>query len=467
MEALTMDFSAANSALWGAVLQFGLLAALLLLANVLRRKVVFFRKSLMPTAVLAGFLALILRVTGLLHLELGLMEMITYHAIAIGFIAMSLQIPDKKEAGVKGDFTPAKSGALIVSTYLIQGAIGLIITILLAHTVMPGLFKAAGIILPMGYGQGPGQANNVGSTYETLGFAGGQSFGLSIAAAGFLCACLVGVVYLNILKRRGKISGSYEERAEKVSLDVFQGENEIPISESVDRFSLQFALVLLIYLATFLVSKGITHLLATYLPGLSQTVSSLVWGFNFIIGSLLAIVCRNIFNLLTKVKLMTRQYSNNYLLSRIAGLAFDFMVITGIAAIDFHDIRQLWLPFTLLALAGGVVTIFWLQWLCRKIYPDYYYEGFLSMYGMLTGTISSGVLLLREIDPDFHTPAAGNLLTGSSFAIVFGFPMLLLIGLAPESDALLYLTLGLILVYMAALVLFMLLAKRKKQPGAV
>ncbi|HCX78433.1 MAG TPA: hypothetical protein DG577_03370, partial [Firmicutes bacterium] len=90
-----MDFSAANSALWNAVLQFGLLAALLLLANVLRRKISFFRKSLLPTAVLAGFLALIFRVTGLLNLELGFMEMITYHSIAIGFIAMSLQIPDK------------------------------------------------------------------------------------------------------------------------------------------------------------------------------------------------------------------------------------------------------------------------------------------------------------------------------------------------------------------------------------
>ena len=120
------------------------------------------------------------------------MEMITYHSIAIGFIAMSLQIPEKKQTVEKVDFTAAKSGALIVSTYLIQGFIGLIITILLAQTVMPGLFKAAGIILPMGYGQGPGQANNVGSTYEALGFAGGQSFGLSIAAMGFVCACVVG-----------------------------------------------------------------------------------------------------------------------------------------------------------------------------------------------------------------------------------------------------------------------------------
>jgi Na+/glutamate symporter len=65
------------------------------------------------------------------------------------------------------------------------------------------LFKAAGILLPMGYGQGPGQANNVGGTYETMGFLGGRSFGLSLAASGYLVACIVGVIALNVLIRRG------------------------------------------------------------------------------------------------------------------------------------------------------------------------------------------------------------------------------------------------------------------------
>ena len=263
-----MDFSASNHDLWAIVIQFGLLALLLLLANVLRRKVKFFRQSLMPTAVLAGFLALIFRQTGLLNLDLGFMEIITYHAIAVGFIAMSLQVPTPGESLAKTKYTGARSGALIVSTYLIQGFVGLLITVLLANTVMPGLFKAAGIILPMGYGQGPGQANNVGSTYEALGFSGGQSFGLSLAAAGFLCACLVGVVYLNILKRRGKIKYSVEEgEAEKLTIGHFQGDNEIPISESVDRFSVQFALVLAVYLATYFVSKGLTSLLGPVFTG--------------------------------------------------------------------------------------------------------------------------------------------------------------------------------------------------------
>ena len=84
------------------------------------------------------------------------------------------------------------------------------------------------------------------------------------------------------------------------------------------------------------------------------------------------------------------------------------------------------------------------------------------MYGMLTGTISSGVLLLREIDPDFKTPASNNLIVGSSYAIVLAAPILVLIGLAAKSTAMCFLTLGLITVYFAALLFFILKAKQKK-----
>ena len=81
---------------------------------------------------------------------------------------------------------------------------GLIITLGLADTFKPNLFKAAGSLLPMGYGQGPGQANNVGGMYEALGFAGGRFFGLTIASAVYLVACIVGVAYLYWLVRTGK-----------------------------------------------------------------------------------------------------------------------------------------------------------------------------------------------------------------------------------------------------------------------
>jgi len=458
-----VDFSASNTALWNSFIQLGILSGILLAANVLRRKVPLIRKSLMPTAVLGGFLAMILRMSGIINIDGGFLESITYHTIALGFIALSLRVPEKNAGNRKGHLTAPKSGALIVSTYLVQGIIGIIITAGLAYTVMPGLFKAAGVLLPMGYGQGPGQANNVGATYEQLGFKGGQSFGLSIAAAGFLCACVVGVIYLNILHKQKKIVvQAHNYDSEPVAVEDFQNDNEIPISQSIDRLSIQTALVLLVYLAAYLVSLGATSLLGAYAPGLSKTLSPLIWGFNFIIGSLIAMLFKKALNLLTACRIMVRQYPNNYLLNRISGCAFDFMIVAGIAAIDIKDLKGLWLPFFIMAVAGGWITFIYLEWLCKKLYPGYFYEGMLSMYGMLTGTISSGVLLLREIDPTYKTPAANNLLTGSSFAIVFGVPMLVLIGLAPESDASLFITLGLMVIYLILLLLFMLKFKPEK-----
>jgi len=107
-----------------------------------------------------------------------------------------------------------------------------------------------------------------------------------------------------------------------------------------------------------------------------------------------------------------------------------------------------------------VVTWLYLRVVCEKVYEGYYREGLISMYGMLTGTIGSGVLLLREIDPELKTPAANNLVTGSSYGIVLGAPLLVFVSLAAKSTALCLITLGLVVIYLA--VLTTILMKKKK-----
>ena len=458
-----MDFSSANTALWAPLIQLGIIAMLILAANVLRRKIAFIRNSLMPTAVLAGFLMLILRNLGFEVIDGIFLETVTYHAIALGFIALALRVPEEAEGESK--FLAPKNGALIVSTYLVQALTGLVISLLLAYTIMPDLFKAGGILLPMAYGQGPGQANNVGSTYEALGMIGGRSFGLSLAAAGYLCACVVGVVSMNVLGRKGGLLRMKDKDyvSGSVTVDAFQMENEIPVAESVDRFSVQAALVIILYLISYLLIDGVVSLLESVAPGLAATVSTLLWGFNFIVGSIVATGCRVLFANLRRFKIMNHQYQNNYLLSRISGVAFDFMIVAGIASIEISDLSGYWLPFLLMAVIGGVVTFCYLMWACKKLYPNYVYEGFFSMFGMLTGTISSGVLLLREIDPELRTPASNNLVTGSSYGIIFGAPMLLLISFAPKSETTVWAAVGLIIIYLAVLLLFMLKAGNKKK----
>ena len=268
-----MDYSAANTALWNIVIQLGLIAGAILVCNMLRNKVKFIRSAMMPVAVMAGFVLLILKYTGLIRIDGEIMEILVYHGIALGFIAMSLRVTNR-EAN-HSDHAALKSGAIIVSSYMVQGVIGLVISITLGYTVMPGLFKASGLLLPMGFGQGPGQANNVGTSYQNLGFAGGRSFGLAIAAAGYLCACIVGVILLNVLARRGSVKPAKRFSDDDLSVGFFQDQNELPVADSVDRLSVQLAMVLVTYLVTYLATWGLTAGLAAISEGLAKTLNTL------------------------------------------------------------------------------------------------------------------------------------------------------------------------------------------------
>lgn len=455
-----MDYSAANIGMWNFIIQLGAIALAVLVANILRRKVSFIRKGLMPVSVMAGFLLLILQNTGLFRLDNNLMEMLVYHCIALGFISMSLR-KSRTEKNTTARSIGFHSGAIIVGTYLVQAVAGLMLTIFLAYTFMPDMFKAAGLLLPMGYGQGPGQANNIGSSYESLGFVGGRSFGMSIAAAGFLCACTVGVVILNRWKKKGLLQSNHTTEQTETNMEAFfQDKNEVPITDSIDRLSLQAVMVLCVYLATYLITWGLTSGLTALSAGLGKTLNSLLWGFNFIIGSVLAMLFSKLLAVGQKKGLITRQYQNNYLLNRLSGFFFDLMIVAGIASINLEDLAGLWVPFLLIVLLGGVITWVYLKVVCKKVYGEYYEEGLISMYGMLTGTIGSGMLLLREIDPDLVTPAANNLVVGSSYAIVLGAPILIFVSLAAESTLLCFITLGLASLYLCLLT-WILLKKKK------
>ena len=89
-------------------------------------------------------------------------------------------------------------------------------------------------------------------------------------------------------------------------------------------------------------------------------------------------------------------------------------------------------------------------------------EQFLTMYGMLTGTASTGIILLREIDGEFKSPASDNMVYQNFPAIVFGFPMMLLATLAPQKPMLTFIILALFFVAMNLILFRRQLFMRKK-----
>ncbi|MEA4914117.1 MAG: hypothetical protein VB061_06075 [Christensenella sp.] len=428
-----------DASIWSLMIELTILLVGMLTANMLRRLIKPLRQSLIPSSVLGGFLILIANI--IVEKTIGgelfnkvTMETLTYHGLGLGFVAMALR-SNKRVKTKKSNMAVFDAGVTTVSSYLLQGILGLAITVGLFYLI--GNWPVSGLLLPMGYGQGPGQAYNWGHVYETATayapFQYGGSFGLTIAAMGFVSAGLGGVVYLQRMRKKGLIK-SYLENAdemEDLTAESITEKGEIPLSESLDKLTVQIGLVVFTYMAAY----GVMYLISLGLDSLggffTSTVKPLIWGFNFLIGTVMAILVRNVLKELTNRG--RRQYLNNFMLARISGVMFDLMVVASIAAIDLSAFshREFIIPLCIVCVVGATATYLQLTFISKRIYPEYPHEAFLSLYGMLTGTASTGVILLREIDPMFKTPAASNLVYQQLWAIVFGFPMLLLLGFAP------------------------------------
>lgn len=464
MNMLAVPFFATGE-VWNVMLQLCIISVGLLAGNIVRTKVSFMQKSLIPTALIGGALLLIFKAiyTDLFGwvdlIDKHTMEVITYHALGLGFVALALK--NNKVESKSSTMKVIETGTLTASTYIIQGIVGLLVTIPMFYFGKQ-IFYAAGLLLPMGYGQGPGQALNFGTIYmdraaEQGIIFPGKDFGLSIAAMGFVIGCVVGVIYLNILKKKGKIKISEIQEKQRNKLSDYESENEIPDTESVDKMSIQIGLVLFTYLLVYLFN----HTLQSFDLGTfgEKTLMPLMWGFNFLLGTLFGIMIKGIMKSLQRAKIMKREYINNYLLNRISGFFFDVMIVAGTIAIDFREFKGFALPFILVCIVGAIATFWYILKVCKHLYPNYVYESFFSMFGMLTGTASNGMILLREIDPKFETPAANNLVLQSLPAVALGFPVLLLVSYAPQGFDATLLTLGiLVLVF----IIFNLFLFRKK-----
>ena len=436
---------------WGFFNIFAILLFSLLVANALKKGIPFLEASLIPTSVLAGILLLVFSMIYDQFSDVKLfdsavfngsgynyMEMITYHTLALGFIAGSLKTTGGKLSKKRANEI-FNTGVTTVSTYLVQAVVGMGITVIVAW-VLPGFFKAAGLLLPFGFGQGTGQAMNYGNIYETqFGFAGGKSFGLTVAALGFLSASFGGVIHLNILRKRGYIKTRKSQEG-TITENEIQSLDEIPMQESIDKFTIQVALIALSYLVAYV----LMWILGNLIPGMK----AVIYGFNFLLGVLAATLVKAVLNFLKKKGIAKREYTNNFLLTRASNFFYDIMVVAGIAAIRLDLIDDYWGILIILGVVGLMVTYAYNRFVANVLFKEYKEEQFLAMYGMLTGTASTGIILLREVDGDFKTPVADNLVYQNFPAIVFGFPIMLLATLAPVKPYLTLILLTLFLIVM-------------------
>ena len=444
---------------WSLVINLLLLLVALLIGNALRRSIPFLRRAFIPSALVGGLLLFLAnlaceKITGSSLINARTMQIITYHALGIGFIAMTLKRVAKDKTPKIG-LLAVKNGLLTGGTYMLQAVVGIGVS-LIFYFAGSGLFYDAGVLLPLGFGQGPGNALTWDINFGAQGFDGNGSFGLTIASIGFIVASIVGVIYINLFKKKGEIS----ERKPIINRKVedFEEENEIEDCESVDKTSIQLAIVGLAYAASFIIMVLFAKL--SDATGV-KLFNDIAWGFNFIWGVITATLIKVVLNFLEKRKIVRSKYINNYQMDRISGFAFDMMIIAGVAAIDINVVAKYAWMIAALSLAGAVVTVIYVRFICKRCFRGFEHEAFLVNFGTLTGTASNGMILLRETDPNFETPTSSVFIISQFPAMIAVAPLLLLLNLSAGSLKGCITALVIFFVLFAAYTAFLIISSRK------
>jgi len=421
---------------WNYIIHIGIISIALLSASLLRANVRFLQKYLIPAPIIAGVFLLLFYnwIAPLWSLNSQYLGELVYHLLNLSFIAMMLRVTGTKlPKGKSYRRVVAQNVTAVIGQYGLQTFFGLLVTALLMYTVMPDLFPAIGFTLALGFELGPGQAFSIGSTWERMGFVGGSSVGLTLAAIGFLLGSFGGVVLINQGIKRGWIGKDYSRNYEQERLKsgfFSRSAQDRPVGmrlstdgESIDSFTYHTALVMVTYLVSWAFLTGLSALLGL-LGDLGHELASSLWGINFVFSAFSALGVKMVMKLF-KVETTI----DNNTCNRISGFSVDLTVASSLGAISIVAVRGYWLPILLLTAVGAVITLWILPMYASRLYDDHQFYRMLLIYGTATGTLPTGLALLRVVDPDFETPAATDYLYSVGIVFFLAIPIILAINL--------------------------------------
>jgi len=415
---------------WLTFVHLGIIAFALLAATWIRSRIRFFQRFLIPNSLTAGFILLVFYNFIAPSLGLGLEHLgdVIYHLLSLSFIAMSLRTAPGGRAG-KRIFS---TGLMIVVSFTLQGLLGLSLSFLFIATVIPNLFPSFGFFIPLGFEMGPGQAYSIGIGWEALGFEGAGTIGLTFAAFGFIWACFGGVFLINLGVRKGWIKGESREQLQKAQVrsGIYKRGDVLPVgsrltteTEAIDSLSFNLGVVFLVYLLTFFLLKALTYLLS-FAGAEGRELAVNLWGISFIFAALMAL----------GVKQVVKRLKVDYLLddgslTRVAGTSVDFLVAAALGAISLVIVVRFWIPILVMSVLGGLLTILYVFWLSSRLFDEHRFQRAMILFGGSTGTLPTGLALLRILDPQFETPAAVDYMYGSGIAFFLVIPYILAINL--------------------------------------
>jgi ESS family glutamate:Na+ symporter len=414
-------------------------------ATFLRTRIGALQRLGIPDCILAGVIGLTLgpSVSGLVSIDTSVLESVVYHGLALIFITVGLQRPSKGGSSGGG-----KSMAFAIPFLAVmQGFIGLSLVLIISAITAEALHPGFGLLLPLGFNQGPGQALSMGQAWEASGLTDGSQIGLIIATIGFLWAIVAGIPLIAWGKRRGLLTATQSTDSntpKEAALPQPEGSAVAPLT-------LHLVFIGCVYLATY----GLVANLASALSAKPQ-LAAMVWGFHFLIGVGLALALRT---LVTRLGSGDGLPLHDGLLGRTSSVMVDVVTCSALAAVQIGVLKTHFIPILVITTVGGGLTLLVTIWLARRAFPEAPFEHGVVLFGLATGTLPMGLALLRQVDPKLEGPAPASAVLGAVGALVLSAPLLLVVlpipvGAWPDGfPGAVWLTTGILLIYLSLLLL--------------
>lgn len=404
---------------WGIILYFLLIGVLMFVAKILKTWVPGLNKVVIPTSLLGGFIGLLISLIFApiiigedTFIDVDQMGYIVYHALAIGFISLALKRNTNK---IKKKIW--STGMLITSTYALQAAIG----ILLVLTIFSDKFVGSGMLVALGFGQGPGLALSIGNMWTDMLGGNGATLGVSYAFLGFVFGGTVGVLIINVMSRTKGYAKPKNYNEEGIGKETIQIDTVKEIS-LLDGLTTQVIIISIIYGLVYL-TLVFANMALSNLGNIGETVFGLLKGFNFIIGIIYALIYKQILYWLERKGRNVKFITNNYMLSNLASISFNIMIAGSVLTITLDFLASYGIQLVVTAVLAGLITMLYLRFMTNKVYTDYNDQYFIGLFGMLTGVASTGLALLKGVDPNLETPVAEEMVLGSGTAISMALPL--------------------------------------------
>ena len=389
------------------MMAFGWASIMLCIGLLLRAKVPFLRNMLVPASVIAGVIGIVfMNIAGAFGTDIGtdanMYTEIVNHLFTISFISISLTSSSKREGNsAKNTLHGAVAmGIVWCLLYALTPIIGTIIIAILGKNV--GMNSIYGMLVQFAFCQGPGQSAAYGKLFEGFGWENATMVAVAFSAIGFVVAFLVGIpmakfgVKKGIAKNCGKIDDAilkgYLRKEEQTEVMV----KDTTCNSNIETLAFHFAIIGVCYV----LAVGIAKVLS-FIPGFLGTSMS---GMMFMNGMYAAYIVKFLLKKLNLDFLL-----ENTLQSKITGWTADYLVVCAFMAVSVSIIKDWLVMIIVVSIVITVVTAVVCFYFGRRIGGSNDFERTLGMYGMCTGTVPSGISLVRIIDPNFHTSTAVEL----------------------------------------------------------